>query len=320
MTSQDADLPPANSQAVASGNAARAHYYEAASSWAQDTHASLRASRRTAWIIAGVAIGVAGLQAIAMAFLLPLKQSVPYTITVDRETGYVQTARGVDLGPISESEAIAQSFAVQYVLARETFEASDYQDKYRKTLMWSQGAAESEYLREWDKNNPVGIRSRIRPTTRIKVTVKSVTILGPRSAMVRFDTEQSEGPNSGGMRQPWVASVTYSFSGKPISEQDRYMNPLGYQVATYRRDAETAQPVNVAPPPPPPQPVMAPAPVASGGVPGTAGTALPAVNGVAAPAATNGTTTTTTTPAPSAAPPSMPSKTGNPNGEEFPAQ
>jgi type IV secretion system protein VirB8 len=313
MTSKDADLPPILGQAPPAD--ARAHYYESAASWAQDTHASLRKSRKTAWIIAGVAVGVAGLQAIAMAFLLPLKQSVPYTITVDRETGYVQTTRGVDLGPLSESEAVAQSFAVQYVLARETFEASDYQDKYRKTLMWSQGAAETEYLREWDKNNPVGIQNRVRPTTRIKVTVKSVTILGPRSAMVRFDTEQSEGPASGGMRQPWVASLTYSFSGKPISEQDRYMNPLGYQIATYRRDAETTDPISVAPPPAP-----TPAPIASSATPviSADGTPLP-TNAVAAP------TTNTVTSAPSVAPTppvptSAPSKTGNPNGEEFPAQ
>jgi type IV secretion system protein VirB8 len=318
MSSPEADLNHAHADAPNGGVAARAHYYEAASSWAQDTHATLRASRRTAWIIASVAIGVAGLQAIAMAFLLPLKQSVPYTITVDRETGYVQTTRGVDLGPISESEAIAQSFAVQYVLARESFEGSDYQDKYRKTLMWSQGNAETEYLREWDKSNPVGIQSRVRPTTRIKVTVKSVTILGPRSAMVRFDTEQSEGASSGGMRQPWVASLTYSFSGKPISEQDRYMNPLGYQVATYRRDAETTQPINV-PPPPPPMPVIVPLP---GSVAGTPGAAPGTVAGQAgATPATGAPFTNAVTPTPSPAPPpSTPSKTGNPNGEEFPAQ
>jgi type IV secretion system protein VirB8 len=312
MTSKDADLPPILGQVPPAD--ARAHYYESAASWAQDTHASLRKSRKTAWIIASVAVGVAGLQAIAMAFLLPLKQSVPYTITVDRETGYVQTTRGVDLGPLSESEAIAQSFAVQYVLARESFEGSDYQDKYQKTLMWSQGAAEAEYLREWDKNNPVGIRNRVRPTTRIKVTVKSVTILGPRSAMVRFDTEQSEGPSSGGMRQPWVASLTYSFSGKPISEKDRYMNPLGYQIATYRRDAETTDPINVAPPPPTVAPVVMP----SAPVVGADGLATP-TNAVTA------TTTNAVTSAPSVAPTpppptSAPSKTGNPNGEEFPAQ
>jgi type IV secretion system protein VirB8 len=297
-------LPP-------NGVAARAHYYEAAASWSEDTHASLRASRRTAWIVAGVAIGVAGLQAIALAFLLPLKQSVPYTITVDRETGYVQTTRGVNLGSLSETDAIAQSFVVQYVLAREAFEATDYRENYRKIMMWSQGGAETEYIRDWDKNNPVGVQTRYRPATRVQVTVKSVTLLGPRSAMIRFDTEQSEGPSSGGTRQPWVATVGYSFSGKPISEQDRYLNPLGFQVATYRRDAETAQPVAVAAPLPLPTPVV-PAPVVgASGAPGLI------TNNVVVPSPTTP-SPRPVTPTTQVAPPKP--ITGNPNGEEFPNQ
>ena len=302
------------------GLAARAHYYEAATSWSQDTHASLRASRRTAWIVAGVAIGVAGLQAIAMAFLLPLKQSVPYTITVDRETGYVQTTRGVNLGNLSETEAMAQSFVLQYVMARESFEAIDYRENYRKTMMWSQAAAEIEYARDWDKNNPAGIAQRYRPTTRVKVTVKSITLLGPRSAMVRFDTEQSEGPSSGGMRQPWVATVAFSFSGKAISEQDRYLNPLGFQVASYRRDSETVAPVAIAlpPPPPPPPPAASPVTIVFPGATPAATTSSAPFSTPIAPGNTIAPSTVTTTTTTTAAPPK--STTGNPNGEEFPNQ
>jgi type IV secretion system protein VirB8 len=316
MTPPPNDPIQASSGQPTNGVAARAHYYEAASSWAQDTHATLRASRRTAWIIAGVAIGVASLQAIAIAFLLPLKQSVPYTITVDRETGYVQTTRGVNLGNLTETDAIAQSFVVQYVLARESFEATDYRENYRKTMMWSQGGAETEYARDWDKNTPNGAAQRYRPTTRVKVTVKSVTILGPRSAMVRFDTEQTEGPSSGGMRQPWVASVGYSFSGKPVSEQDRYLNPLGFQVSSYRRDAETTGPIAVAAPPSPPPPIINPIvpPVAGGMTPGGTPTAPAPVS--VAPGSLSA-SSAAPTPAPA---PAQKSMTGNPNGEEFPNQ
>ncbi|WP_395779712.1 virB8 family protein [Aquidulcibacter sp.] len=292
------------------GVAARAHYYEAASTWAQDTHETLRRSRRTAWIVAGIAVGIAAIQAVALVVLVPLKQTMPYTITVDRETGYVQTTRGVNLGTLSETEAVAQSFVVQYVLARETFDAADYREQYRKTLAWSQGAAETEYLRDWDKTNPNGIQSRVSPNTRIQVTVKSVTILGPRSAMIRFDTERSEGGGGPAMRQPWVASVVYSFSNKPINEQDRYLNPLGFQISSYRRDAETTQPV---PMPAAPLPMVpAPAPVPTTGVsalpvPGSTVPGAPATPGAQAPAPVT----------PSAQPQS---KSGNPNGEEFPAQ
>jgi type IV secretion system protein VirB8 len=292
------------------GVAARAHYYEAASTWAQDTHETLRRSRRTAWIVAGIAVGIAAIQAVALVVLVPLKQTMPYTITVDRETGYVQTTRGVNLGTLSETEAVAQSFVVQYVLARETFDAADYREQYRKTLAWSQGTAETDYLRDWDKTNPNGIQSRVSPNTRIQVTVKSVTILGPRSAMVRFDTERSDGGGGPGMRQPWVASVVYSFSNKPINEQDRYLNPLGFQISSYRRDAETTQPV---PMPAAALPIMPePAQVPTTGVttlpvPGATGSGTPATPGAQAPAPVT----------PSAQPQS---KSGNPNGEEFPAQ
>jgi type IV secretion system protein VirB8 len=306
MTTTPTDPQSPSIGTLPSGAAARAHYYEGASTWAQDTHETLRASRKTAWIVAGVAVGVAGLQALALAFLLPLKQSVPYTITVDRETGYVQTTRGVNLGNLSETDAIAQSFVVQYVLARESFEAADYRENYRKTMMWSQAGAEAEYARFWDKNNAAGAQSRYRPTTRVQVTIKSVTLLGPRSAMIRFDTEQSEGPASGGMRQPWVATVGYSFSGKPISEQDRYLNPLGFQVATYRRDAETAQPVAVPAPPPQPAPILPAAAQPTGTTPVPSASPAPA------------STTPTNAAAPAAAP--AKAKSGNPNGEEFPNQ
>lgn len=318
MTGPQADPSYTPSSVPPNGVAARAHYYEASSTWAHDTHATLRRSQRTAWIVAGIAVGIAAIQAVALVVLVPLKQTMPYTITVDRETGYVQTTRGVNLGTLSETEAVAQSFVVQYVLARETFDAADYRELYRKTLAWSQGTAESEYLRDWDRSNPNGIQSRVSPNTRIQVTVKSVTILGPRSAMIRFDTERSEGGGGPGMRQPWVASVIYSFSGKPINEQDRYLNPLGFQISSYRRDAETTQPVAMPAAPVPSAPIPA-----AGSLPASGITTLP-VPGTVAP----GAPATAATPAtPSGAPPvqaaptaQQQSRTGNPNGEEFPAQ
>ena len=311
MTGPQADPSYTPPGVPPNGIAARAHYYEAASTWAQDTHATLRRSQRTAWIVAGIAVGIAAIQAVALVVLVPLKQTMPYTITVDRETGYVQTTRGINLGTLSETEAVAQSFVVQYVLARETFDAADYREQYRKTLAWSQGAAETEYLRDWDQSNPNGIQSRVSPNTRIQVTVKSVTILGPRSAMIRFDTERSEGGGGPGMRQPWVASVGYSFSNKPINEQDRYLNPLGFQISSYRRDAETTQPVPMPAAPAP----MLPAPTS---VPTTGVTTLP-VPGAPVNGATPGVPAAQ---APAQATPAAPpqSKSGNPNGEEFPAQ
>lgn len=255
---------------------------EAASGgWGTDTLESLRASRRLAWTVAAGAGGLAVLQAVAILVMLPLKQTVPYTITVDRNTGYVQTARGVDLGPMSETEAVAKAALVGYVLARETFDVADYRENYRRTLLWSTATARSAYLAEWDRDNPNSVHTRYRPTTRVEVTVKNVTLTSPTTALVAFDTVQTEGSGGGGARNAYQAAITFGFSGAPLAEQDRYLNPLGFQVSTYRRDTQTFQPAYMPPPPPPPLP-PAPLPVpAPGSGPGSAPGSTPGVGGVA---------------------------------------
>ena len=73
-------------------------YYAQATSWSQDVNGALRASRRLAWIVAAGAGAIAVLEAIALVSLAPLKTVVPYTITVDRQTGYIETAQGLRPG------------------------------------------------------------------------------------------------------------------------------------------------------------------------------------------------------------------------------
>ena len=40
----------------------------------------------------------------------------------------------------------------------------------------------------------------------------------------------------------WVAVIRYRYSGEPMSLEDRFVNPLGFQVLRYRRDAEALAP------------------------------------------------------------------------------
>jgi type IV secretion system protein VirB8 len=46
-----------------------------------------------------------------------------------------------------------------------------------------------------------------------------------------------------------VAIIRYHYSGQPMSVEDRFVNPLGFQVLRYRRDAEALPPEPPAAPP-----------------------------------------------------------------------
>lgn len=207
--------------------------------WSQDVNAGLVRSRNLAWIVAAGAGAVALLEGIALVALTPLKTVAPYTITVDRQSGYVETMRGINLGDLSESEALTQSFVIQYVLARETFDATDLRDNYRKVMLWSQGPARRSYEETLARANPESPVNTLPVNTIVQVRIKSVSMLSKGSAMVRFETIRRDDGAVMGELRAYAAVLAFGFSESPMRMEDRTLNPLGFQVAQYRRDAET---------------------------------------------------------------------------------
>jgi type IV secretion system protein VirB8 len=257
-------------------------YYEEAASWNRDRLETLRKTSRNAWWIAAAAVTIAVLEAIALILLTPLKTVVPYTLLVDRTTGYVQALKPLDPDKVAPDAALTQSLLVQYVIARESFDVDMMQANYKKVSLWSAEKARSDYLGLVQVSNPQSPLVLYPRTTVVETRVKSVSPLGRGVALVRFDTVRVD---AGGATQPpqsWVAVIRYRFSGEPMKLDDRFVNPLGFQVLRYRRDAETAPPPGVVVPGPPVAVVPGAAPVA-------------VVPGAVVPGAETTTTVTTTT-------------------------
>jgi len=213
-------------------------YYGQAESWAHDQQDALRASRKVAWIVASAAAVIAVCEAVALIALAPLKTVVPYTLLVDRHTGFVEALKPLDANTVAPDKALTQSFLVQYVIARESFDYDALQSNYRKTVLWSADPARADYVSSVQYSNPGSPLARFPRTTAVDTRVKSVSPLGAGAALVRFETQRRD---AGAQVQPpraWVAVIRYRFSGEPMTREDRFVNPLGFQVLRYRRDAE----------------------------------------------------------------------------------
>jgi type IV secretion system protein VirB8 len=227
-------------------------YYVEAGSWAEDRQEELRKSRRTAWTIALIASFVALLLALALIVLLPLKTVEPYVLTVDKQTGFVQALEPLNPERISGDTALTQSFLTQYVIARESFYADSLQANYRRVSLWSADTARSTYIAGQQISNPESPLARYPRSTIVETRVKSISPIAPNVAMVRFETQRRDAGGQVQPAQPWVAVIRYRYSGEPMRMEDRLINPLGFEVLRYRRDAEAL------PPGPEPAPVQPP--------------------------------------------------------------
>jgi type IV secretion system protein VirB8 len=213
-------------------------YYERAESWAADTRLMAARSRRIAWTIAGVAVAVAAFEAVALALLVPLKTVQPITLLVDRQTGYVQALDPLQPRRVNADEALTQSSLAQYVAAREGFDRATVRVDYRKVALWSAGRARASYVGTMPVTNPSSPFRRYPGGATVIVRVKSVSRLSQGTAMVRFDTQLQDRSGRVETSQPWISVVRYHYSDAPMSLEDRLVNPLGFQVTGYRRDAE----------------------------------------------------------------------------------
>jgi type IV secretion system protein VirB8 len=214
-------------------------YYRAAESWSNDQNRELAASRKVAWIVAAVLGAIALLEAIALILLTPMKTVVPYTLLVDRQTGYVEALQPLERKTIAPDTALVRSFLVQYVIARESFDIDSLKDSYRKVALWSAEAARARYVADTQASNPQSALATLPRRAVIEVQVRSVSSLGKDTSLVRFTTVRTDSGGQAGAPQYWAAVISYRFSGAAMRAEDRMVNPLGFQVTRYRRDAET---------------------------------------------------------------------------------
>ncbi|TRD12134.1 type IV secretion system protein [Erythrobacter insulae] len=190
-------------------------------------------------MVAIIAALIALLEAVALVFLLPLKTVEPYTLLVDRQTGNVETLAPLDESIIAPDAALTRSMLVQYITARESFMQDALQQDYRKVTLMSDRTVSQQYQRAMDAGNPESPLAYLPSRAMITTNIKSVSTLDRNRALVRFTTQRTDPGAVPQTTQHWAAVIGYQFVGAEMSEADRYVNPLGFQVTSYRRDAET---------------------------------------------------------------------------------
>ena len=137
---------------------------------------------------------------------------------------------------------------MQYVVARESFDATDLKDNYRKVQLWSGPEARGSYIASMSTQNPTSPLKLYPPSTTVAITVRGVSLLSDSTAIVRFDAERRDPGAATGQVTPFAAAISFRFSGEPLSADARFVNPLGFQVLRYRRDAEALGSITVPAP------------------------------------------------------------------------
>jgi len=211
-----------------------------------------RKSERRAWWVASASL----LMSLALAggyyYVLPLKEKVPFLVMADAYTGTASVARlSGNLGEnsITSNEAINRSNVAQYVLARESYDYAimGLRD-WEQVFVMSDQAVGAALQAQYNRSNPQSPLVLYGTERALRVKILSITPLGTlpnggfRGASVRIQRTLLD-KRTGASSYLDNQLVTLRFEYKAalaLSEQERVLNPLSFQVTEYRVDRDYA--------------------------------------------------------------------------------
>lgn len=213
-------------------------YLKEARTWETDKVIESEKSKRLAWRVATLCLGVAIAAVAAVVLLTPLKTVEPFVVRVDNSTGIVDVVKTLKGGSTTYDEAVNKYFVQRYVRAREGYNRELADSTYVEVGLMSSPNEAQRYYDFFNPTNPQSPLNVYRDYAKVRITIKSVSFINNKVALVRYVRAVDRPPDKPQLSH-WAATVSFQFVGAPMSETDRGVNPLGFQVTDYRSDPES---------------------------------------------------------------------------------
>jgi type IV secretion system protein VirB8 len=197
-------------------------------------------SERVAWVIAGGAFVIAGLAVIAVCMMLPLKQTVPYYIYVDKETGATQAVVLNDPQTISSNEAVSRHWLSRYIQARERYMYRLQQEDFNFVMATSGDGVGREYAVQYEE--PHNKATRLKESLEERIVILSVQLtpgVTGRGTVRYQKIVWKQGQREPDSTTTYVADVAFDWrSTHGWGTNDLLLNPMGFAVVGYRATQE----------------------------------------------------------------------------------
>lgn len=222
----------------------QAEHFKRSKNWEASYEAQRDRSEARAWRFSLVSWAITAISVTGIAVIGPMKRTVPYMFALDKSAGNVEFVEAVDERKImGYQELLDKHMAQRYVLARESYNYRLLQGDYDTVLGLSTDDVFRTYASQFE--GPDALDSKLGANQEIKSEVISVQLsqnAAGKQAVVRFaKTPRRVDTNTSEPTQYYVATLAYRFLPTMFGkEKDLLVNPLGYKVNAYRRDAELA--------------------------------------------------------------------------------
>ncbi|MEG9677536.1 type IV secretion system protein [Citrobacter amalonaticus] len=198
--------------------------------------------KKVAWSVAVVGFILSVMAIAAVIILLPLKTTEIELWSVDKHTGRYEYMTRIKEKDIASEDALVHAFAVHYVKTREGYNYFSLQRDYDDVQLFNSDSVNRDYL-DWFNSNqaPDVIFKKAENVVTVDIisNVHAKVTEPDRIATLRIKRTIRHITDNSVKTDFWNIRLTYRFvPRKQLTDSQREVNPLGFNVTSYQRDKE----------------------------------------------------------------------------------
>lgn len=182
--------------------------------------------------------------------LTPYKSVEPFVIQIDEKSGIVKRVDPVSRTEFTSNEAIDRYFIATYIRARESYIPSVFRYNYNLVRVMSLPKVFEDYERSISRANPESPANLLKAGGKRSIKFKSINFVkrdprqaseANRSALVRILLTDIGGRMSARRDYHSVVTIDFKYSNLYLSEEERFLNPIGFLVTGYEITREVIE-------------------------------------------------------------------------------
>jgi type IV secretion system protein VirB8 len=208
-------------------------------SWYVERYDAILAQRNILLVFAGISIIAVGIAIFAVSKIVSTKTFHPIVIQVEESTGRTIIVNPINSEILGGNEALARYFIYKYLIARETYNAADFDTLAKKTVrLFSKGEVYGQYLNYiLNQNNDPKKKYGNNSSTTLKIKSWNSLDKDGKKMIVRFAVTEV-----GASQRVYnkIAVLEYDYVAMESTDNDTEINPVGFQIQTYRVDDDNS--------------------------------------------------------------------------------
>ena len=161
------------------------------------------------------------------------KSFEPYVIELEEKTGVMTVVENLNGSNLIADEAVKRSYIFSFLNVAEGYNYVTFNKDRKTLLLFSSGNVYKQLYNKYSIRNETSIVNSLIEKGTKDIKIKSILFNTPTIATVRFIVYNTRPSKLYPAEVHKIAEIQFQFVDMKLNTDDRYINPLGFQVIKY---------------------------------------------------------------------------------------